>query len=261
MCGTCGCHDENSTVHLHTFDRQQEIATIKPHTHPHRSIQVEQSILAKNDQIAHQNQHYFADRNISVLNIVSSPGSGKTTFITKTIEQLKSQVRVGVIVGDLATDNDAQRLRSTGVPVVQITTGTLCHLEAQMIRQAAEQLPLEVIDLLIIENVGNLVCPAAYNLGENLRIVLLSVTEGEDKPLKYPTMFKSADIAIVNKMDLAAAVEFDRATALQNLHQLAPQAEIFEVSAKTGLGMAQWCDRLIDRTGLASLNSRNLSTH
>ncbi|HIK30480.1 MAG TPA: hydrogenase nickel incorporation protein HypB [Oscillatoriales cyanobacterium M59_W2019_021] len=243
MCGTCGCHDEHSTVHLHTPDR--EIAAIEPHTHPHRSIQVEQSILAKNDKIAHQNQHYFADRHIYVLNVVSSPGSGKTTLMTKTIDRLKDRVRVGVIVGDLATDNDAQRLRSTGVPVVQITTGTLCHLEAQMIRQAAEQLPLDNIDLLIIENVGNLVCPAAYDLGENLRIVLLSVTEGEDKPLKYPTMFKSADIAIVNKMDLAAAVEFDRPTALQNLHKLAPQAEIFEVSAKTGLGMEEWCDRLL----------------
>lgn len=243
MCGTCGCHDENSTVHLHTHDR--EITAIEPHTHPHRSIQVEQSILAKNDKIAHQNQHYFADRQICVLNVVSSPGSGKTTFITNTIDRLKDRVRVGVIVGDLATDNDAQRLRSTGVPVIQITTGTLCHLEAQMVRQAAEQLPLDDIDLLLVENVGNLVCPAAYDLGENLRIVLLSVTEGEDKPLKYPTMFKSANIAIVNKMDIAEAVEFDRPTALQNLHQLAPQAEIFEVSAKTGLGMEKWCDRLL----------------
>ena len=243
MCGTCGCQSENSTVHLHTPE-QETIQVSEPHHHPHRSIKIEQSILAKNDHLAHQNQHYFADHHLYVLNIVSSPGSGKTTLITKTIEQLKSQVRVGVIVGDLATDNDAQRLRSTGVPVVQITTGTLCHLEAAMIRQAAAQLPLDTLDLLIIENVGNLVCPAAYHLGENLRVVLLSVTEGEDKPLKYPTMFKSADIAIVNKMDLAAAVEFDRVTALDNLQQLAPQAQVFEVSAKTGLGMAQWCDWL-----------------
>ena len=243
MCGTCGCQSENSTVHLHTPE-QETIQVSEPHHHPHRSIKIEQSILAKNDHLAHQNQHYFADHHLYVLNIVSSPGSGKTTLITKTIEQLKSQVRVGVIVGDLATDNDAQRLRSTGVPVVQITTGTLCHLEAAMIRQAAAQLPLDTLDLLIIENVGNLVCPAAYHLGENLRVVLLSVTEGEDKPLKYPTMFKSADIAIVNKMDLAAAVEFDRVTALNNLQQLAPQAQVFEVSAKTGLGMAQWCDWL-----------------
>ena len=243
MCGTCGCQSENSTVHLHTPE-QQTIHVSEPHHHPHRSIKIEQSILAKNEHLAHQNQHYFADHHLYVINIVSSPGSGKTTLITKTIEQLKSQVRVGVIVGDLATDNDAQRLRSTGVSVVQITTGTLCHLEAGMIRQAAEQLPLDTLDLLIIENVGNLVCPAAYHLGENLRVVLLSVTEGEDKPLKYPTMFKSADLAIINKMDLATAVEFDRVTALDNLQQLAPQAQVFEVSAKTGLGMAQWCDWL-----------------
>jgi hydrogenase nickel incorporation protein HypB len=244
MCGTCGCQNEKTTVHLHTPERHNIL--VSDSSHPQRSLQIEQSILAKNDRLAHENQHYFADRHLYAINLLSSPGSGKTTLITKTIEQLQDRVKVGVIVGDLATDNDAQRLRNTGVPVVQITTGTVCHLEASMIRQAADQLPLDDLDLLIIENVGNLVCPAAYHLGENLRVVLLSVTEGEDKPLKYPTMFKSADIAIANKMDLAAAVEFDRETALKNLHQLAPQAQIFEVSAKTGLGMTQWCDRLLE---------------
>jgi hydrogenase nickel incorporation protein HypB len=246
MCGTCGCTSENSAVQLH--DAAHQNITLNLSSHPHRSIQIEQSILSKNNQIAHQNQHYFADRGLGAINVLSSPGSGKTTLITQTIAQLQPRLKSGVIVGDLATDNDAQRLRSSGAPVVQITTGPVCHLEADMIRQAAEQLPLEELDLLIIENVGNLVCPAAYHLGENLRVVLLAVTEGEDKPLKYPTMFKSADVVIINKMDLADAVEFDRATALHNIQHLAPQARIFELAAKTGLGMAQWCDFLVQHS-------------
>ena len=243
MCGTCGCQSENSTVHLHTPE-QETIQVSEPHHHPHRSLKIEQSILAKNDHLAHQNQHYFADHHLYVLNIVSSPGSGKTTLITKTIEQLKSQVRVGVIVGDLATDNDAQRLRSTGVPVVQITTGTLCHLEAAMIRQAAAQLPLDTLDLLIIENVGNLVCPSGYDLGEDMKVVLVSVTEGDDKPLKYPGMFRRSSVMIINKIDMLELCDFDMETVRRNALQINGDLKIFEMSCRTGEGLELWYDWL-----------------
>jgi len=175
-----------------------------------------------------------------VLNLLSSPGSGKTSFIERTLREQSSEYKAAVIVGDLATDNDAQRLRQTGAQAVQITTGTICHLEADMVAQAARQLDFTDLELLMIENVGNLVCPADYDLGENLRVVLLSVTEGEDKPLKYPGMFKSAQVIIVNKVDIAEAVGFDSPRTLATLRQVAPQAQIFEVSARTGAGMDLW---------------------
>src|SRR5262249_28344452 len=158
---------------------------------------------------------------------------GKTAFLDRTLCELDKSFRAGVIVGDLATDNDAQRLRRSGAPVVQITTGNVCHLEAEMVTRALSQLDWDSLDLLFIENVGNLVCPASYDLGEELRVVLLSVTEGEDKPLKYPKAFKTADVAVVNKIDIAAAVEFDRTAALANIRGIAPQTNIFEVSART----------------------------
>ena len=155
---------------------------------------------------------------------------------------MRPKLKAGVIVGDLATDNDAQRLRESGAPVVQITTGTVCHLEAEMVGRALKRIDLNGLNLLIIENVGNLVCPASYDLGEDLRIVLLSVTEGEDKPLKYPPMFQSADVVIISKIDLAQACGYDRETALANIRRVAPKAQVFETSAKTGQGMDAWCD-------------------
>ena len=235
MCKDCGCGVRDKLdIHEHHHD----------HTHTknngHRSLKIGQSILAKNDHLAARNREFFQAKNLTVINILSSPGSGKTTFIERTITDLKPTIKSGVIVGDLATDNDAQRLRSSGLPVRQITTGTLCHLEADLVLAAAQQINLDELDLLIIENVGNLVCPAAYDLGENLRVVMLSTTEGEDKPLKYPPMFKSADVVVVNKMDIAEAVGFDRDRALNNIHKIAPQATVLLVSAKTGLGMVDW---------------------
>ncbi|RMF27169.1 MAG: hydrogenase accessory protein HypB, partial [Cyanobacteria bacterium J083] len=187
--------------------------------------------------LAQKNRQYFQSQALFVINLLSSPGSGKTTLLEKILHDCRNHCHIGVIVGDLATDNDAMRLLHQGAPIMQITTGNACHLEAKMIAQAVQQLNLAQLDLLIIENVGNLVCPAAYDLGENLRIVLLSVTEGEDKPLKYPTMFKSADIVIINKIDLSEAVEFKRDIALSNIQKIAPQAKIFELSAKTGQGI------------------------
>ena len=179
------------------------------------------------------------------MNVVSAPGSGKTTFIQMTALALQSRLRMGVVVGDLATDNDAERLRTAGVPVVQITTGTVCHLEAEMVTRAVQQLDLDALDVLVIENVGNLVCPAVYDLGEDLRVVLLSTTEGEDKPLKYPPMFHSADVAVLTKMDLAGPAGFQREQALANLHRISHHAAVFEVSARTGEGMEAWCQFLI----------------
>ena len=214
---------------------------------PHRTLDVQEAILAKNDRLAERNRGFFKAKRLLVLNVLSAPGSGKTTFIQKTIQALASRLRVGVIVGDLETDNDAVRLRTTGAAVVQITTGTVCHLEAEMVARAMAKLDLDNLDLLIIENVGNLVCPASYDLGEDLRVVLLSVTEGEDKPLKYPPMFYSSHVAVISKVDLTAAAEFNRETALANLRRVSPQAKIFELSARTGLGMDAWRDFLIQK--------------
>lgn len=218
---------------LHTGDIQEI-------DNGHKTVTIAQKILDKNDRLAERNRGYFAAKGLLVLNVVSSPGSGKTAFLEKTISDLKERIKAGVIVGDLETDNDAHRLSHAGAPAVQIVTGTVCHLEAQMVARAAGQLDLDALELLIIENVGNLVCPAAYDLGEDLRIVLLSVTEGEDKPLKYPTMFKSADAVVVNKIDIAEAVGFDREKALANIKRVAPEATLFEVSARTGAGMEAW---------------------
>ena len=210
-------------------------------------IAVEQAVLAKNDRMAEQNRAEFGRRGILVLNVLSSPGSGKTAFVARTLQELATTLRCGVIVGDLATDNDAKRLRGHGAPVVQVTTDGRCHLEANMVALAAQELGLDGLRLLIVENVGNLVCPSAHDLGEDLRVVMLSVTEGEDKPLKYPTMFKTADVAVVSKTDIAEAVEFDRKAALENIGRIAPQARIFETSSRSGAGMAEWCAFLRER--------------
>jgi hydrogenase nickel incorporation protein HypB len=209
-----------------------------------RIIEVRQGILKKNDLLAHELRGRFAAAGVSVVNLLSSPGAGKTTLLEASLTRLARECRVAALVGDLATDNDARRLARSGAAVRQITTGTLCHLEAEMVNGALAGWELAELDLLFIENVGNLVCPASYDLGENLRIVALSVTEGEDKPLKYPTIFNAADLAVITKIDLAAAVEFDRAQALANLREVRPGIEVLEVSARSGEGMEAWLARL-----------------
>jgi hydrogenase nickel incorporation protein HypB len=198
-------------------------------------------VFEANDRLAERNRGFFRALNLFTVNVLSSPGSGKTTLIKSTIEKLAGDLRVGVIVGDLETDNDARRLRTTNAPVVQITTGTLCHLDAGMIARALGNLDPKSLDLLIIENVGNLVCPSSFDLGEDLRVALLSVTEGEDKPLKYPPLFHFADVIVVTKTDMARAAEFDRDGALANIRRINPKARIFEVSARTGEGIEAWC--------------------
>jgi hydrogenase nickel incorporation protein HypB len=201
---------------------------------------VEQRILDKNDRLAERNRGYFQAKGVYVVNVLASPGAGKTAFIERTAADLGARLRLGVIVGDLATENDAVRLRGRGIPAIQITTGSVCHLDAEMVSRAKDRLDVAALDVLVIENVGNLVCPAVYDLGESARVVLLSVTEGEDKPLKYPVMFQSAQVVVVNKVDIAAAVGFDRETALRNIRRVTPAATILEVSARTGEGMERW---------------------
>ena len=205
-----------------------------------RTVDLNLRILDENDRRAEQNRRHLAQLGIRALNFVSSPGAGKTTLLQKTLALLPPDLRAAVLVGDLETANDARRLRRPGVPVAQITTGGACHLDASMVSRAMDAMPLAGVRLLFIENVGNLVCPASFDLGENRRVTLVSCTEGEDKPLKYPPMFSSAHAVLLTKIDVAEAMEFDRGLALENIRRAAPQAEVFEVSAKTGEGMDAW---------------------
>jgi hydrogenase nickel incorporation protein HypB len=207
-----------------------------------RIVEVRRNVLKRNDDVAAGLRRRFDAAEVAVISLVSSPGSGKTAFLEQTLIRLGSTHRIAAVVGDLATENDARRLARSQVPVRQITTGTLCHLEAAMVVDAIAGWPLDELDFLFIENVGNLVCPSSYDLGETLRVVLLSVTEGEDKPLKYPTIFNSADVAVITKADMAAAAEFDWTAAVNNIQRVRPGMQIFRVSAKTGEGMSEWLD-------------------
>jgi hydrogenase nickel incorporation protein HypB len=209
-----------------------------------RLVEVRQNVLKRNDLLARELRDRFRAAGVYVVTLVSSPGSGKTAFLEKTLSLLKPKARVAALVGDLATDNDAVRLARSMAPVRQITTGTVCHLDAEMVSKALEGWNLDDLDLLFIENVGNLVCPSSYDLGEDLRAVLMSVTEGEDKPLKYPTIFNTADIAIITKTDLAQAVEFDWNATKRHINAVRPGMEVIAVSSKTGNGMDLWLQRL-----------------
>lgn len=215
-----------------------------------RIVEVRKNVLKHNDEVARALRRRFEEANVFVASLVSSPGSGKTMFLEKTLERLKRAGRhPAAVVGDLATENDAARLARSQAPVKQIMTGTLCHLEAAMVESAIGEWDLATLDFLFVENVGNLVCPSAYDLGETLRVVLLSVTEGEDKPLKYPTIFNTADLAVVTKIDLAEAVEFDRAVACANMQAVRPGIPVLEVSAKKGIGMDAWLEFLLSKAG------------
>ncbi|MDP3849850.1 MAG: hydrogenase nickel incorporation protein HypB [Luteolibacter sp.] len=210
-----------------------------PHT-----IEVHASLLAQNDDAAARNRARFASHGMLALNLLSSPGAGKTTLLSRTVDVFGHEQRCAVLVGDLETDNDARRIHRPHLPVVQITTGTACHLDAEMIARGLDTLSLDGVRVMFIENVGNLVCPAAFDLGETKRVVLLSATEGEDKPLKYPPIFKSADLVLLTKIDVADALGFDIATAVENIRRIAPQAELIQLSARSGEGMDEWHDFL-----------------
>ena len=206
-----------------------------------RLVEVRQNVLKQNDILARALRQRFDDAGALVISMVSTPGAGKTALLEHTLTRLKAEgVRVAALVGDLATENDAHRLARSNAPVKQITTGTICHLDAEMIRSAIEGWSLNELDILFIENVGNLVCPSSYDLGERLRLVLMSVTEGEDKPLKYPTIFNTADVALITKMDLAAACEFDREQAESNIQAVRPGIQVMKLSVKSGQGIDQY---------------------
>ena len=212
-----------------------------------RMIEVRRNVLKQNDIIAHSLRDQFRAAGVFVVSLVSSPGSGKTTFLEKILTQMQPSYRVAALVGDLATENDAMRLARSKAPVKKITTGTLCHLEAAMVQNAMQEWDLNKLDFLFIENVGNLVCPSSYDLGENMRLVLMSVTEGEDKPLKYPTIFNSSDVAVVTKNELAEAVEFNWEAARKSIESVRPGIQIFRLSAKTGEGMREFLTFLSQR--------------
>jgi len=210
-----------------------------------RIVELRKGILKKNDELAAGLRQRYTAAGVLVLNLVSSPGTGKTAFLELTLRELRARgARVAALVGDLETDNDARRLAASGAPVRQINTHGICHLDADMISSHLGGWSLDELDYLFIENVGNLVCPSSYDLGEKVRVALLSVTEGEDKPLKYPTLFNSADAAVITKMDLAVPCGFDRELALNNISEIRPGIRIFETSAKTGAGMEAWFDYL-----------------
>ncbi len=219
---------------------------------PLREVRVVGRVLAVNERMAEENRRRFAARGIFVVNVMSSPGSGKTSLLQKTLQALAARVSAAVIVGDVATTHDAERLAVTGVPVVQVNTdafGGDCHLAAHVIEKAAEDLDLGAVELLFVENVGNLVCPAEFDIGEDVRVVVLSVTEGEDKPVKYPAMFRTCHAAILNKIDLLPHLDYDKARALAFIHQVHPGMPVFETSARTGEGLEAWIGWLLEGLG------------
>ena len=246
MCKDCGCEQAGKRTHRHA-DGTVHAHDASEHAHGllTRTITVEQRVLAHNDELAAQNRTWLKARGIVALNLISSPGTGKTLLLEKTVERLKSRIGVAVITGDQQTDNDKVRIARSGVPVEQIETHSACHLDAARI---AEVLPVVVrpgTKLLFIENVGNLVCPAAFDLGENFKVALLSTAEGEDKPEKYPVLFTSAEVVVLTKMDLAPHLDWNPTACRRSIQSVHPGVFVFELSAKSGDGMDAWCDYLV----------------
>lgn len=230
-------HDHNHEHHHHDHDHDHQL----DHSHnPIREIDLERDILHKNDLLAERNKGYFEAKNIFAINLVSSPGSGKTSLLERTIADLKKDISFGVIEGDQQTTNDADRIAALEIPVIQINTGKGCHLDSEMISKAIKELSPKEGSLLMIENVGNLVCPSMFDLGENIRVVIISITEGEDKPIKYPDMFYSSQVCIINKIDLLPYLKFDMKKSKDYAKKVNPNLEFFEVSAYTGEGMESW---------------------
>ncbi|EHL30433.1 hydrogenase nickel incorporation protein HypB [Legionella drancourtii] len=233
MCGICGCSEDINELGHHEHEHEQ-------HSHDEHLIHVEQNILAKNQQFALHNKSYLSNKNILALNIMSSPGSGKTTLLAKTILDLKNELDIAVVVGDQQTNYDAELIKSSGGHAVQINTGKICHLDAHMVGHALEDLSLREKSILFIENVGNLVCPALFDLGEQFKVVILSVTEGDNKPLKYPDMFRCADLMLVTKMDLLPYVDFDLSQCMEYARRIKPNIEILTLSTVNHDGLNDW---------------------
>jgi hydrogenase nickel incorporation protein HypB len=242
MCATCGCghHHHHDHDHVHGSDEV-------PHVHARqtsRTVRLEQDVLAKNDRLAARNRAWLDERGVVALNVMSSPGAGKTTLLERTVRELAGDVPIGVIEGDQATVRDAERIRAAGGRVVQINTGTGCHLDADMVGAALRELDPPARSLVLIENVGNLVCPALFGLGERAKVVLMAVTEGEDKPLKYPHMFRESDVLVLTKIDLLPHLDFDVAQCLEFARRTNPRLEILQASATRGEGLDGWYARL-----------------
>ena len=244
MCDSCGCSQPDEAVTFTRPGRGVEAGHRHDDQSARRVLQVEEDVLAKNAGIAGHNRDFLEDRNILALNLVSSPGSGKTTILERTIKELQGSLPVAVIEGDQQTMLDAERIDATGAPVIQVNTGAGCHLDADMVHRAMHQLDLGDDSILFIENVGNLVCPAMFDLGEAAKVVIISVTEGEDKPLKYPAMFDAAAVCVINKIDLLPHVDFDLGRCKEYAGQVNHRLKFFEISAKTGEGMSGWLDWL-----------------
>jgi hydrogenase nickel incorporation protein HypB len=246
MCENCGCvevasqgnhqHSHDGHTHDHPHDHDHD------HSHDSRIVEVEKNVLLHNDEIAEQNKVWLAERGVLAVNIISSPGSGKTMLLERTLERLNGKIKCAVITGDQQTDNDAKRLEGKGADVTQIETINACHLDAERIQQVLPDTVKDGVKLLFIDNIGNLVCPSSFNLGENFKIALLSVTEGEDKPVKYPTLFSRASIAVLTKMDLVPYLDWDLKACRDYMRKIQPGIFIFELSAKTVDGMDAWID-------------------
>lgn len=266
MCATCGCGSDVVTIdgkathagHTHDHDHGHGHGHSHHHDHDHdhdhetpsahgRTIALEQDVLAKNQLFAERNRGWFAGREVFSVNLMSAPGAGKTSLLERTIRELREKLPISVLEGDQATSADAERIRAAGAAAVQINTGTGCHLDAHMVAHGVEHLDLTRGAFLLIENVGNLVCPALFDLGEQARVVLVSVTEGDDKPLKYPHMFRTADLLLINKCDLLPYVRFDVARCTEHARNINPSLEVQVVSAETGEGMAAWYEWLLAR--------------
>jgi hydrogenase nickel incorporation protein HypB len=248
MCDTCGCSVTEANEHL-----VRHGGVVSSH-HGHagtESVVVLRNLLTENDRVAAHNREHFDSHGVLAVNLMSSPGAGKTSLLERTIEALGGQFRMAVIEGDLATENDARRIRAKGVPAVQITTGSACHLDAHMVHAALHELPLQGLDCVLIENVGNLVCPASFDLGQHLNVTLLSVPEGDDKPQKYPVMFRATDLMLLSKCDLLGILpEFDPERAEQSLRALGSRAPTLRVSSRHGEGVEPWCDWLTGQLAL-----------
>ena len=274
MCTVCGCnerdghnnsdnqnqgHEHNlkhghSNVHHH-FGQGKAGVSVAGYTQE-RLIEIEKNILSKNDGYAEANRQWLLERSLLAINLLSSPGAGKTTLLVETLKSLKGKFSLGVIEGDQETANDAERIRETGVAAIQINTGKGCHLDAHMVGHALEDLPLEPGGAVLIENVGNLVCPAAFDLGEAAKVVILSVTEGEDKPIKYPDMFAAADLMILSKIDLLPYLDFNAEQVIEYAKRVNPNLEVMQVSAKSGEGLDHWQDWIL--TGIHNLQDSNI---
>lgn len=261
MCGICGCADDEFDFIDEAALETTQTSGLANHNHHHHHeavgelVMIEQNLLAKNNQFAEANQQFFKKNGITALNMMSSPGSGKTTLLAKTLLDLQHQHEMAVVVGDQQTDYDAQILRATGVQAIQINTGKVCHLDAHMVGHSLEQLTLNSRSLLFIENVGNLVCPALFDLGELYKIVILSVTEGDNKPLKYPEMFRFADLMIITKVDLLPYVTFNIAQCQEYAKRINPSVDCLALSAKTGDGMSSWYEWLARANGESEIKA------